>query len=32
MNNMVRTVEPGFLTMSNEAYEQQFAKSSEKAG
>jgi len=32
MNNMVRSVEPGFLPISNEAYEQQFAKSSEKAG
>jgi hypothetical protein len=32
MNNMVRTVEPGFLPISNEAYEQQFAKSSEKTG
>ncbi|ENV86981.1 hypothetical protein F939_01106 [Acinetobacter radioresistens DSM 6976 = NBRC 102413 = CIP 103788] len=29
---MVRTVEPGFLPISNEAYEQQFAKSSEKTG
>lgn len=29
---MVRTVEPGFLPISNEEYEQQFAKSSEKTG